>query len=294
MNKKRLGKGLSALLPTPSQEGEERGSLRELPLESISLNPRQPRQHIDEESLAELAASIREHGILQPVIVQENEDGQYSLVAGERRYRAARLAGLHAIPAVVKDLSPAEVMEIALIENLQREDLNPVEEAMAYKQLLEEFGFTQEQLARRIGKSRPTVANMLRLLQLPEDVLQSLGDGRLTMGHARALLSLQQEAKILQAAEYVTDNGLSVRATEEMVNKLLSPEKKTQRAGRKDALPKAEDIFTRDLAERLRHHLGCQVKIRKQGEGGKVEVIYFNEEELERIVEIILDEDKLY
>jgi ParB family transcriptional regulator, chromosome partitioning protein len=209
---------------------------------------------------------------LQPIIVQQNEDGKYALVAGERRYRAAQLAGLQAIPAVVKDLSPAEVMEIALIENLQREDLNPVEEAMAYKQLLEEFGFTQEQLARRIGKSRPTVANMLRLLQLPADVLQSLGEGRLSMGHARALLSLQQETKILQAAEYVTDNGLSVRATEEMVNKLLSPEKQTKRAGRKETPPKGEDIFTSDLTERLRHHLGCQVRIRKQGEGGKLEV----------------------
>jgi ParB family transcriptional regulator, chromosome partitioning protein len=294
MSKKRLGKGLSALLPSPSQEEEERSSLRELLLESISLNPRQPRQHIDEDALAELAASIQEHGILQPVIVQQKEDGEFTLVAGERRYRAARLAGLHTIPAVVKDLSPAEVMEIALIENLQREDLNPVEEAMAYKQLLEEFGFTQEQLAQRIGKSRPTVANMLRLLQLPADVLQSLGEGRLSMGHARALLALQQEEKILQAADYVTDNGLSVRATEEMVNKLLSPKKKTQRTGRKEALPKAEDIFTNDLAERLQHHLGCQVRIKKQGEGGRVEVVFYNEEELERIVEIILDEEKLY
>lgn len=294
MNKKRLGKGLSALLPPPSPEGEERGSLRELPLSSISLNPRQPRQNIDKEALTELAASIQEHGILQPVIVQKHDEGKFTLVAGERRYRAAQMAGLQVIPALVKELSPAEVMEIALIENLQREDLNPVEEAMAYQQLLEEFGYTQEQLARRIGKSRPTVANMLRLLQLPTAVLQFLVEGKVTMGHARALLALQQEARILEAAEQVLAKGLSVRATEELVNRSLSPEKQAQRTGRKDVPPKDEDIFLNDLAEKLRHHLGCQVRIKKQGSGGRVEIIFYNDEELERVVEIITDEEKLY
>ncbi len=294
MSKKRLGKGLSALLPPLPQEEEEiRGDLLELPLESISLNPRQPRQKMDQESLAELAASVREHGVLQPVILQKRAQGGYVLVAGERRFRAARIAGRETIPAVVKELSGAEAMEIALIENLQREDLNPVEEATAYKQLLEEFSFTQEQLAKRIGKSRPTVANMLRLLQLPEKVLLALTEGQLTMGHARALLSLREENPIKEAAGQVMQKGLSVRATEELVQNLLNPPPaKTKEKGQRDKPP--GDLFTEDLEEQLRHHLGCQVKIKQIGRGGRLEIIYYSADELERIVEVILAESKLY
>lgn len=294
MSKKRLGKGLSALLPAPPQGEETRGELLELPLKSISLNPRQPRQSIDQEGLAELADSVREHGILQPVIVQKRDQGGYSLVAGERRFRAARMAGRETIPAVVKEISGAQVMEIALIENLQREDLNPVEEATAYRQLLDEFGFTQEQLAKSIGKSRPTVANMLRLLQLPDNVLSSLAQGQISMGHARALLSLREEKPIEDAAGQVIKKGLSVRSTEELVNSILTAPQREEEGKKRGGEKPVQDPFTEDLEEQLRHHLGCQVKIKKTGRRGRLEITYYSEEELERIVELILEEAKLY
>jgi ParB family transcriptional regulator, chromosome partitioning protein len=294
MSKQRLGKGLSALLPTlPQGEEAGRGELLELSLDWISLNPRQPRQQLDQESLAELAASVREHGILQPIIVQRQGQGRYSLVAGERRFRAARMAGRETIPALVRELTEAEVMEIALIENLQREDLNPVEEATAYRQLIEEFGFTQEQLARRIGKSRPTVANMMRLLQLPEKVLAALSAGHLSMGHARALLSLREEKKIKRAADQVMEKGLSVRSTEELVQQLLASPRPEERQKDKPAGFK-NDPFTEDLQEQLRHHLGCQVKIKKQGRGGRLEITYYSQEELERLVDLILEDSQRY
>lgn len=219
--KKRLGRGLDALF-SQSEETEdtelgEGGGLQMVSVESISPNPHQPRSHIDETALAELAASIVEHGLIQPLIVHDEGEGQYTLIAGERRWRAAQRAELAEVPVVVKDASPQTMLELALIENIQRADLNPLEEATAYQQLVEGFGLTQAQVAQRVGKSRPAVANMIRLLDLPEEVQAAVVNGTLSGGHARTLLSLADAEKQVTLMETILDEGLNVRQTEQVV-----------------------------------------------------------------------------
>lgn len=273
MIRKRLGKGLQALIP--EIEDAPIAEALELPITQIQLNPYQPRKTFNEEKLAELAKSVEQHGILQPLIVRPASQG-FELVAGERRLRAAGIAGLEQVPVVVKLLSDREMMEMALIENLQREDLNPLEEAEAYKRLLDEYGYTQEQLAERIGKSRSAVANILRLLTLHPDVRREVADGRLSEGHARAILALSLE-KQADTARKVIELGLSVREAERLANQL--PKARSEREKKPD-----KDIYLADLEERLRQACGTAVHVRMIGKsGGKLEIQFHDLGELERL-----------
>jgi len=277
MIRKRLGKGLQALIP--EIEDAPIAEALELPITQIQLNPYQPRKTFNEEKLAELARSVGQHGILQPLIVRPAGQS-FELVAGERRLRAAGIAGLEQVPVVVKLLSDREMMEMALIENLQREDLNPLEEAEAYKRLQDEYGYTQEQLAERIGKSRSAVANTLRLLALHPDVRGELASGRLSEGHARAILALSLE-KQADAARRAIELGLSVRETERLTNQL--PKARSEREKKPD-----KDVYLADLEDRLRQACGTAVHVRMMGKaGGKLEIQFHDLGELERLCELL-------
>ncbi|WP_255592175.1 ParB/RepB/Spo0J family partition protein [Thermosulfurimonas sp. F29] len=244
---KRLGRGLAALLP------EAEGELRMVSPDAIVPSPFQPRRKFSEEELARLADSIREKGVLQPLLVREIAPGTYELVAGERRLRAAKMAGLSEVPVLVKALSDEEALSVALIENLQREDLNPLEEAEGYRRLMEEFGFTQEEIARRVGKDRSTVANALRLLRLPEEIREDLWEGRLSAGHARALLALEDRELMLTAREEILRRGLSVRETERLVKRL--------REGSPSRRRPAPDPDLEALARELSEICGGRVRV---------------------------------
>ncbi len=272
-----LGRGLSALIPG----AEGAGALPlEIPLAELESNPHQPRRHFEPGALEELAATIRTHGVLTPVVVRRAAHG-YQIVAGERRVRAARLAGLTRIPAIVKEASNAQALEMALVENLQREDLNPLEAAEAYRRLVEEFGLTQEQVAGRLGRDRSSVANALRLLRLPRRLREDLAAGILSEGHARALLGLDKAADQLKARDHVVKRGLTVRATEALVRRLRrgvdSP------GGR----PRTGDPNLEALEEQLRVALGTKVRIVRNGKGGILEISFFSDEDLTRLVEAI-------
>ncbi|MFO7151996.1 MAG: ParB/RepB/Spo0J family partition protein [Bacillota bacterium] len=262
-------------------EEKDEKNVQEIEIDKIRPNDRQPRKNFDEEKIKELASSIKEHGVLQPVILRKISGG-YELVAGERRWRAAKLAGIKKIPAVVKDLTDAEVMQIALIENLQREDLTPLEEALAYKKLMEEFGMTQEELATRIGKSRSQIANTVRLLNLEEEIQEMINQGKITAGHARALLSVPDAKERIKLAKRIAEENYSVRETEEMT-KVLSV-----KAGR-GAGKKKEEINPAliHVTEQLQKALGTKVKIKGSEKRGKIEIDFYSEDELERIIEII-------
>lgn len=281
MSKKRgLGKGLEALIPV-YQENKS-NTLRDLPVASIKPNPHQPRKTIDEEKLAELAASIKQHGVIQPIVVRQLANEEYQLVAGERRWRACQLLSLETIPALVTNYDDNVSTEVALIENLQREDLNPLEEATAYQSLINEFGLTQEEVAKRVGKSRSLVANMLRLLALPRDVLKLLSTGKITTGHARALLPLNDRYIQIKTAREIIKKQLSVRQTEELVNKLLN--KPPKRA----AAPSIDPQLI-SLTEQLQDVFGTKVHIKTNKKGkGKLEIEFYNEEDLARIMDIVL------
>ncbi|HSP14945.1 MAG TPA: ParB/RepB/Spo0J family partition protein [Thermoanaerobaculia bacterium] len=275
--KKVLGRGLGALIPAKHIDAAplSGGGLLQVPLDQISPNRYQPRKNFDESSLDELARSVREHGIVQPLVVTRAGD-HFELVAGERRYRAARKAGLQTVPVVVKELMrEGDALQIALIENIQREDLNPIEEANAYHQLHEEFGLTQEEISRRVGKERSTVANFLRLLKLPESVKKLLAGGQLSMGHARALLSLDSARKQEQLAERIVKNGLSVRQTE-MIASGGAPKKAEKKEQDKD-------VFTRDAEERLTRTLRTKVDIDRKRRGGVIHIRFASEDDLIRI-----------
>jgi ParB family transcriptional regulator, chromosome partitioning protein len=285
-----LGKGLGALIPeTPVWKGErEEGmppqvGVAELPVEAITPNPHQPRTTMGKATLQELADSIREHGLIQPLIVTQSTSG-YQLIAGERRWRAAQLAGLATVPVIIKEAAPQQMLELALVENLQRADLNPLEEAAAFRQLMDEFGLTQEKVAERVGKSRTAVANAVRLLKLPQPVKAKLADGTIFEGHARALMMLESEVAMLKALATVTRNQLSVRQTEEMVRRILAePKTKTQKV-----VASAE---TRTLEDRMRRALGTKVNLFRSRKGGKVVIHYYSEEELDSIYRRIVGKD---
>ncbi|MDA5109444.1 ParB/RepB/Spo0J family partition protein [Brevibacillus thermoruber] len=273
-----LGKGLNALITSNLiEEGE---SVTEIAVGDIRPNPYQPRKEFEPTAIEELAQSIKEHGIIQPLIVRKSIKG-FELVAGERRLRAAKAVGLKKVPAVVKAYSDQQLMEIALIENLQREDLNPLEEAEAYEKLIAHHSYTQEQLAQKIGKSRPHVANMLRLLQLPKKIREMVSVSALSMGHARALLSVEKESVQLQLANDVVNKGLSVRQLEEMVKQL-----NVSRETKKKKPPKKEPQLM-ELEERLRSRLGTSVKIKKGTKRGKIEIDFYSQEDLQRILDIL-------
>ena len=269
-----LGRGLEALIPQADPAG-----VMQVPVEEIAPGELQPRRSIDDARLHELAASIKVHGILSPIILRR-EGGRFEVVAGERRLRAARLAGLAAVPALVKELSSGQALELALVENLQREDLNSIEEAEAYLRLQNEFGLTQEEVGRRVGRDRSLVANALRLLKLPKQVRADLIAGTLSEGHARALLGLERGADQINARNEVVRLGLSVRATEALLRRLKRPSRLTRRAPRGEPTVQAAE-------DALRQALGTKVRISRRGAGGTIQVEFYSMEDLERIYERI-------
>ncbi len=273
-----LGRGLSALIP---QRAEGRTGPTEIPLASIRPNPQQPRRHFGEAELATLVASIREHGVIQPILVTETLDG-YQLVTGERRVRAAAAAGLERIPAIVRDLDDQHRLELALVENLQREDLDPIDAAHGFRRLIDDFGFNHEQIASRVGRARSTVANTLRLLELAPVVQGAIADGRITEGHGRALggLSVEHQEHVLGA---VIEQGLSVRQAEELVRRLREP-KPDQNAGPEPAVP-GRDLEMERVEEDLRRALGTKVSLARSRRGGRIVIEYYSDEELGRLYE---------
>ncbi|MBM3307620.1 MAG: ParB/RepB/Spo0J family partition protein [Candidatus Eisenbacteria bacterium] len=277
MNRKALGRGLGALIPGAEAPTAGPG-LAELRVGDIEPNPEQPRTMFDEESLGELAASIKAYGLLQPVIVREFGGGKYRLVAGERRWRAARLAGLETVSAVIRNSDDAGAIAVALVENLQRENLNPIDEAHGYETLMEVAGATQVDVAERVGKDRSTVANALRLLDLPPDVQQMLRSGKLSAGHGRALLGLGSPDERRRVAERAAARGLSVREVEALARGAVK-RKKAARPRRSD------DPFIREWEERLQRVFGTLVRIERLGKEGSVRIEYYSDEDLERILE---------
>jgi ParB family chromosome partitioning protein len=278
-----LGKGLDALIP-PQESDLPPGSVRQIPIEDIQSNPRQPRAYIDAEELTELASSIREHGILQPLIVtQQSEGNEYVLIAGERRLQAARQAGLSTVPALVREASEREMIELALIENIQRADLNPLEAAEAYQQLVDDFGLSHEELAAQLGKSRSAVTNTLRLLKLPETIRAALARGDISEGHARALLGLSTPQAQTAALKAVIDRGLNVRQTEALVRKMNGERPASQS---KSTLPPE----LTELEGRLRSTLGTKVRLTHSKKGGTIIIHYYSTEELDAIIDRLLDQ----
>lgn len=288
------GRGLAALIPDDVMESSapepqtagERGSLR-VPLDTIQPNPEQPRADFDATALEELASSLREHGVLSPLVVRPRAGGGYVLIAGERRLRAAALAGLSEVPVVVRDAATPELqLELALVENLQREDLNPIEAARGFARLQQDFGYTQEHIARKVGKDRATVANALRLLKLPESVLKLVQDGRLSAAHARALLPLEDEAALREVLSQILSRDLSVRAVEALVRARLSQPRRAGRPSRQSpAMRYATELLTKTL------NTGVHIQPKARGDGGSIVIDYYSNDDLERLIKHIRGED---
>ena len=272
-----LGKGLSAIFS--ENDTEDNNEIVTIKISQIEPNRNQPRRSFDEEALQELAESIGEHGVLQPILVRPQIYGGYQIVAGERRYRASRIAGLTEIPAIIRELSDSETMQIALIENLQRQDLSVLEEAKGYKSLMDDYGFSQEDVARTVGKSRSAVANILRLLGLPEDIAPMLDDGRLSMGHARALLSLEDEDEAKDAADRIVKEGLSVRQTEAVIKKIKESSAEPERP--KAPKQKKPPVYT-EVELAMSEHMGTKVHVtqNREGLGGTLSIEFYNPAEL--------------
>ncbi|WNG42639.1 ParB/RepB/Spo0J family partition protein [Archangium minus] len=299
--KRALGRGLSALIPQaappaaaaaaavvlPAEPAAPpKGSVLKLPIEAIKRDTLQPRRHFDEEKLRELTESIKAQGVLQPVLVRKDAEG-YKLIAGERRWRASQLAGLHEIPAIVREVTEVEAFELALVENLQRADLNPMEEAEGYHRLVEEFGLTQDQVAQRVGKERSTVANALRLLGLPDEVKRMVAEGNLSAGHARALLGVPRIPEMTELAAQVAARKLSVRDTE----KLVQQAKGSAKSSKESAASKKPSPQVKSLVEELQRLLGTKVRLVEKGSGkGTIEVDYFSYDDLDRILKVLRKE----
>ncbi|MDU4961305.1 MAG: ParB/RepB/Spo0J family partition protein [Sporomusaceae bacterium] len=277
--KRGLGKGLGAFFPT-ADNTSEREEKMEILIKLITPNPFQPRRLFDQEALDELARSIRQYGVVQPIIVRRSPDG-YDLVAGERRWRASQLAGLTVIPAVVRDYTDSEMTEIALIENLQRKDLNAMEEAAAFQQLMTEFGLTQEEVARKIGRSRSMVANMVRLLNLQPEVQEYVSRGTLSMGQARPLLAVEDAAVQCEAARLIIEEDLNARDAEELVKRLLNKKEKKP----KMPPPEQQEFFVTEMEDKFKLALGTQVRIKPGKMKSKLEIEFYSPEDLERILE---------
>lgn len=279
MNKKKLGRGLGELL---GDALDDTGRVMDISIDEISPNPWQPRRDFDEESLNALASSIRENGLIQPVVVRKKKDGTYELAAGERRWRAAKIAGLTVIPAISKEYDDRSMAEMALVENLQRKDLNPVDEGMAYRKLMDEYGLTQENISQKVGKSRPYVANMVRLLDLPEEVKDFLSKGQLTAGQARPLLGFESDAEKVQLARRIVKEGLSARKVEDIIREGKKPKKKED--------PPAA-AFMKAVEEKLGLSVGSKVRIRigkgKNAHKGTISISFSNDEEFQRIADIL-------
>ena len=281
--KRGLGRGLDALIEAASTGATE--GIQRVPIDAIGPNPRQPRHTLRADDLAELAASLREHGLIQPLIVTRaplGADVAYTLIAGERRWRAARLAGLSEVPVIVREATPQGMLELALVENLQRADLNPLEEAAAYRALMDEFGLTQEQVAARVGKSRAAVANSVRLLHLAQPVKDALSDGQISEGHARALLGLSDEPAQVAALDLIVRRGYSVRQTEDLVRRMTAA---AHAAEEIDAEDDPWEQETRALEQQLREALGTKVTLSRSRQGGRLVVYFYSEEELQALYE---------
>ncbi len=277
MSKQVLGKGLSALIPSDGVTGVHEVQYRQVDLDRVAPNPMQPRRAFDDERLGELAASVKQNGVMQPLVVRKNGNG-YTIVAGERRYRAARLAGLQQVPVIVwEDVDDVRLLELALVENIHREDLNPLELAEAYRRLIDQCGLTQGELARRVGCSRAAVANHVRLLSLPDSVKRFIAEGRISEGHARAILAMESEAQMLQMVQKIVSDSLSVREVE-------------QKAGRKQRrrlVPKRKNPALSEMEVSLKRMLGTAVKIIPGLKRGRIEIEYYGEEDLGRIWELL-------
>ena len=279
---KGLGRGLGALLGDFQEESVEKSPYQQLPIHKVEPNPHQPRHDFDEEELQNLADSITEHGVVQPLTVREVAGGYYQIIAGERRWRAARLAGLTQVPAVIIEADDKKTMELALIENLQRQDLNPVEEALGYQVLMDEYGMTQEETAKRVGKSRPTVANALRLMQLCPEVLEQVRSGALSAGHARAVLTLKDAQKQQQAAQKIVALGLSVRQAELLCKTMNKAPTATQQT-----ITLAVD-YVAECEKSLSKRLGRGVKIINGKRKGKFELEFYGQEDLQNLLDALM------
>ena len=289
--KRGLGKGLDAMIPIPdsssenkaANNSEDKGAETIVRITQIEPNREQPRKNFDEDALQELADSIKQFGLLQPILVQDRKT-YYEIIAGERRWRAAKLAGLKEVPVIIRDYTAQEIVEISLIENIQREDLNPIEEAQAYKRLLTEFNLKQDEVAERVSKSRTAVTNSMRLLKLCDEVQQMIIDDMLSTGHARALISIEDPEQQYTIAQKVFDEKLSVRDVEKLVKNLNKPEKPKKSTEIDSSL----DVVYQDVAEKLKQSLGTKVDITLKGNGvGKVEIEFYNHDDLDRIIELL-------
>lgn len=288
-----LGKGLDALIPSAQMpkktketagDAEDKGQEKLVKITKVEPNREQPRKNFDEDALQELADSIKQFGLLQPILVQDRQS-YYEIIAGERRWRAAKLAGLKEVPVIIKSFTEQEIVEISLIENIQREDLNPIEEALAYKRLLTEFSLTQDEVAERVSKSRTTVTNSMRLLKLDERVQQMIIDDMITTGHARALISIEDKNIQYELAQKIFDEKLNVREVEKLVKSIQSPKPKKEPKKVNESL----ELVYRDIEERLKQSLGTKVSIQSKENGaGKMEIEFFSHEELERITEFFM------
>lgn len=279
-----LGKGLGALIPEDNnikEEKNENGGIINIELKDIKANKKQPRKFFDNNKLNELAESVKEHGIIQPLILKKEENG-YSIIAGERRYRAAKIAELTEVPALIMDISDEKLLQVSLIENIQREDLNPIEEGLAYERLLKEFALTQEELSKTMGKSRTTITNTMRLLKLDDRVKEYVMEGVISEGHGRAILPLENEAQY-EIAQKIIDNSLSVRETEKLVKKILNDAVEEKTSERRKPL----NPYYKDVRDRLQDHFGTKVNLNANKNKGKIEIEYYSEEDLQRILDII-------
>lgn len=280
MTRKALGRGLSALLSDSVTQGDE---FLEVDIDLIEPNPEQPRTHFDDAKLEELAQSIRANGLVQPLLLRRAPGGRYQLVAGERRWRAAQRAGLHKVSSVIREIPNEKLLPLALIENIQRQELNPIEEAMAYQKLIQEFGLTQDEVARQVGKDRSSIANYLRLLKLPAEIQKMLEEGQLTMGHARALLALEADAAQLKLAHDILAHQWSVRETEKAVKKATA-----EPSIREHSTPPQNDANIRAAELKLKRFLGTQVHIHFLQHGGKIEIEFSSMSELDRLYSLIM------
>ncbi len=279
VKRKALGKGLSALIPDADKEEAPKGTYFQCPIESIEPNPFQPRQDFENAAIDELAASIKEKGVITPLLVSAMDDG-YRLIAGERRWRAAQRAGIKTVPVIVRETTPVEALELALIENIQRKDLNPIEEALAYRRWLDDTNTTQDILAKRVGKERSTITNMLRLLNLPASIQKDLINSRLTMGHARVLAGVKEQAEQERLRDLIVKNDLSVRQTEKLLTAKPAPEIK-----KKENVE--EDHYIQSLADTLKRSLGTKVEIKRRGKKGQIAIFFYSDDELGRLLELL-------
>jgi ParB family chromosome partitioning protein len=279
-----LGKGLGALIPEESENDLEKNAKNLISINKIKSDDKQPRKSFDSEKIAELAESIKTHGIIQPLILRKHINDQYIIVAGERRWRAAKMAGLSEIPAVIMELSDKDILEVSLIENIQRQDLNPIEEALAYKKLLDDFEITQEELSKRIGKSRVAITNTIRLTNLDDKVQQYIIEGIITEGHGRAILSLADKGKQYEIAQKVIDEKLSVRELERLIKKINEENQKNKLT---EEVNEELNPYYKDIKNQLQNFFGTKVNISNKKNKGKIEIEYYSEEDLQRILDII-------